>query len=68
MESDDMDDKEKLIDALKTIKETCKAHEERENGCSRCPLGNSDDDCLLMELTPDNWCINEPGAVWRALS
>ena len=56
-------EKEKLIDALKTIKETC-----RENECSRCPLGNSNDDCLLMTLTPYDWCINEPGAVWRALS
>ena len=68
MELDDMDEKEKLIDALKTIKETCETHDQHSNGCDRCPLGNSNNDCLLMELSPDNWCINEPGAVWRALS
>lgn len=60
-----MDEKQKLIDALKTIRKTCEKH---VDACSSCPLGDDDGSCHILELSPCNWCINEPETIWRALS
>ena len=60
-----MTDQEKIIDALKTIKEICDNYNIGE--CDRCPLGDSDGDCRIEGLIPANWNINEPEGVWRAV-
>lgn len=60
-----MDEKEKIIDALKTIKKVC--DEVGDTHCNRCPLCDYTGDCGITNLQPCNWKINEPGEVWRAL-
>lgn len=58
-----MNDDEKVVEALKTLQRCCKAHA----SCAMCPLSADGDDCGITYLEPDNWKINEPGAVWRAV-
>ena len=60
-----MDEKQKIIDALKTIKAVC--DNVGDANCDKCPLCDLTGDCGVMNLTPCNWKINEPGEVWRAL-
>lgn len=45
----------KLIEALHVIQEECKKY----NSCSDCPMGTDHCDCLIRDLNPVNWKINE---------
>ena len=60
-----MDEKEKLLDALQTIKETC----QKNGSCHCCPLGNVYDQCMVVDddVKPAQWNINTPEGIWRAL-
>ena len=59
-----MDEKEKIIDALKTIQKVC---EDNYPHCDMCPFCDATGGCGITSLSPCNWKINEPGGVWRAL-
>lgn len=56
--------KEQIIEALKTIQEVCN---ENNNDCECCPLYACEGICGVMDLSPDNWKINDPNEIWRAL-
>ena len=45
----------KLIEALHTIKDECKEH----INCSQCPMGTTDCDCLIRDVNPNHWKIND---------
>ena len=60
-----MDEKQKIIDALKTIKAVCDKFNDRV--CEKCPLCDATGYCGVNNLNPCNWKINEPDEVWRAL-
>ena len=52
-----------LIEALKLIKETCD-----NTTCSKCPLSDTADDCLLQQDCPSNWNIlDEPITVTKVI-
>lgn len=53
-----------ILMSLKIIKSVC---EDNGTECSKCPLGDNYGSCLVQDLTPDNWKINDTGEVWRAL-
>lgn len=55
-------EREKLIEALQAIKDTC-----NKNYCEKCPLGSQDGVCIVAYLQPDDWKINDDNKVWRAL-
>lgn len=59
-----MDDRNKLLEALRTISEAC----DDTDDCKVCPLANSDGDCLIQIKTPALWNvkIDEEVDVWRA--
>lgn len=61
-----MESAEKIIEALETIKSVCK----NTNDCEMCPFYNhyASNECAIIDTTPENWAINKPGEVWRALS
>lgn len=55
--------KEKIINALKVIKEECLG-----TGCEDCPFGSNAGDCRLRARSPERWEIaDEPPETWRAL-
>lgn len=45
----------KLIEALHVIQDECK----RYNDCTNCPMGTKDFECLLRDLDPCDWKIND---------
>lgn len=59
-----MEDREEIIKALKTIKNTCKSFLK----CSHCPFGTDNSDCVLKRQSPEEWKIGEETEVWRAFS
>lgn len=53
--------RDKIIDALKTIREVC-----AENECSSCPIRNNENMCMLDdENAPLDWVLND-SEDWRA--
>lgn len=50
---------EELINALRTIKEECKKHQD-DDSCCDCPMGTYDGGCCVTDCTPDNWSIVQP--------
>lgn len=48
-------DNQKLYEALKTIQEECKGHQD----CKNCPMGNAKGRCHTIETTPDGWSITK---------
>lgn len=60
-----MDEREKLLDALQVIKETC----EKNGACHGCPLGNVLEQCMVADddVKPMEWKLNRPTGEWRAL-
>lgn len=61
-----MDEQRKIIEALETIKSVCK----NTGNCGMCPFYNpcASNDCAITDTIPENWAINKPGEVWRALN
>lgn len=57
-----IDVKNRLVEALKLIKEVCKQYDE----CSLCPMGDEDCECILESKPPASYLIIEAD-VWRAL-
>lgn len=53
-----------ILTSLKIIKAVC---EDNTPNCYKCPLANNDGLCLVKDITPDIWTINDTGEVWRAL-
>ena len=45
----------KLIEALHVIQEECKKYD----NCSYCPMGTDDCDCIVRDVNPCNWEIND---------
>lgn len=56
-------EREKLIEALQVIKDTC----DKNNVCEQCPLAESNGNCLVCDNQPCDWKINDDNKVWRAL-
>lgn len=56
-------DREKILDALKVIKDTCMVHT-----CDGCPLRDNEHGCHLVAESPDNWEIREKNEIWRAFN
>lgn len=54
-------DKEKIIDALKTIRDVCD-----DSTCTDCPFGR-DYHCMIKEYDPVEWMVNEKDEKWYAL-
>ncbi|MCR1933556.1 hypothetical protein NSA27_02415 [Clostridium tepidum] len=50
-----MEDANKLISALKVLKENCKKYD----NCTECPFGTNYSDCLIQESIPAGWDIQE---------
>ena len=48
--------REEIVDALKTLRDCCKAH----SRCENCPLRNEFAKCGVTSVSPNNWHINEP--------
>lgn len=50
-----------LIEALHTIQDECERHQinEYDSQCLECPLSSDDGICIITDLTPDNWKIND---------
>lgn len=56
-------EQQKLLEALKTIKETCANHER----CVNCPIFSDHEGGCAFEGSPNNLILtNEPGP-WRAV-
>jgi hypothetical protein len=62
-----MEERKKLIDALRIIKDECGKHEICDyscpllNGCGRCAITEVDDN-------PCDWVLNDPEeSIWRAI-
>lgn len=63
-----MDDREKILNALRVIKDTCV-----DNSCDSCSLRvknakNEDDQCQLTHEKPYRWEIVEETGIWRAFN
>ena len=58
--------KERLLDALNVLKETC---EEQHGMCDKCPMGSIEGTCIINEIEnyPCNWDIEQDTEVWRAV-
>lgn len=62
-------EKERVLEALKTIQEMCREHE----ACRTCPLRDDSDntytDCMLdnPDVTPIDWDFNTIDPPWRAI-
>lgn len=53
---------EELQKAVKLIHDLCVSKEggySRNNGCKTCPFSRGEDDCLIIESSPNNWCLSE---------
>ncbi|MBM7836465.1 hypothetical protein [Clostridium sardiniense] len=50
-----VNDNEKLIEAVKTIKGVCEGRQYEEDCCEGCPFGDSDGECLIINSSPDCW-------------
>ena len=60
--------KEKLLNALKVIVDTCNEYD--DEGCYSCPLYTTSlDSCKISDETesPAEWHINFNNSIWRAL-
>lgn len=55
------DEKDRIIKALRVIKETC-----LKNSCEICPFGDDAGDCRILEEVPEKWTLSGK-QVWRAL-
>lgn len=66
-------EKELIVKALKTLKETCLSYQGTKTDypdpekCSDCPLGYGWGCCQLTEIYPLKYDINDANAIWRAL-
>lgn len=61
--------KEEIINALKVIKDECESHNcgnECECGCDECCFNNYNLGCVISEMFPSDWRINEIQEEWRA--
>ena len=59
-----MNDREKILDALKVIKDTCD-----DSDCKTCPLANNHEICLVQAQTPALWDVKgDEEVVWRAFN
>lgn len=52
-----------IYEALVTIRDACKSQE----GCLRCPMGDSSGICHLGALQPDEWRLKNPDEVVRLI-
>lgn len=48
---------DRLIEALKTIKEECEKHECTVEGCDGCPFSNENGECKITQDQPSYWNI-----------
>lgn len=48
---------QELVAALETIKQTCVEH---TDNCATCPLGNSFEECYVIDYPPAEWKITDP--------
>ena len=55
--------KEKILEALKTIQRVCENHQ-----CDTCPFTGYDDVCIIQARAPIDWVIGDEGTHWRAFS
>lgn len=60
-ENEAEDQKDRIIKALRVIKETC-----LKNSCEICPFGDDAGDCRILEEAPEKWTLAGE-QVWRAL-
>lgn len=58
-------EKEKILEALQTIKDVCTEQAEGVDLCNRCPFGDGDGLCKILDEIPKDWRIG-PTEVWRA--
>jgi len=58
-----MDDREKILNALRVIKDTCKGH-----SCDGCPLRNNEYGCYITTRIPNHWEIRDEPEKWRAFN
>lgn len=54
--------REKILEALNTIKKVC----EQTKGCPSCPLRDWNDECMLITQQPYTWRIKSEDAPWWA--
>ena len=54
--------REKILEALETIKEVC----EEANSCSNCPLRDWNFECMLITQQPYTWKLVSDTTPWRA--
>lgn len=52
---------EETMNALKKIKTIC----ENTDYCDKCPFGNRNSECKIIEYNPANWELKEPGEIYR---
>lgn len=53
---------EKIIEALKVIRDTCEEHDD----CCECPFSDGGDCLICSEESPDEWHLNELKS-WKAI-
>lgn len=57
---------EEILKALNVIKETCEYTDDKGIiDCTKCPFGDSDGHCVIIQQIPNSWNIKE-GEPWRA--
>lgn len=54
--------REKILEALNVIKDTCKD----ACNCETCPLRSENNDCYIGDKTPFDWNIMVTDDLWRA--
>ena len=58
---------QEIIKTLVTLQENCFYHMNQPEKCQNCPLGNTVNGCIILDLgTPDTWEI-KPVKAWKAL-
>lgn len=57
-----------IVNALKVIQSVCEENEKGNSGCTGCCFLDDDTKtCLINNMYPCNWLINEPVEKWKAL-
>lgn len=54
--------RKEIVNALRVIKYVCYS-QGTLNCCQKCPLGNSEGDCLVMKNCPDDWKFTDENKI-----
>lgn len=58
--------RDKILDALRTLKDVCTLQGSEEMCCYHCPLSDGTVCMVIEHGAPETWALNEPEKDWRA--